>query len=469
MQRLNRLLTLLVVFALVVPIASAAEFFPYEVHKRTLDNGLDVIVIPTPEFKNVINWNTLILAGSRNEIEEGRTGLAHLFEHIAFRHKFEDPENSYDTRIEAIGAFDNAWTWFDVTYYHPVTFASNVVELADVQAERFVDLDFTERIYRTEAGAVLGEYRRNASNPALRMNEVLSDLIYGREHGYGHTTMGYLEDVEDMPNSYKSGKAFYEQYYRPNNAVVIVSGDVDTEQIFKLAEEYYGEWQPRDVPDLPEPPPVEGPKRGHVSWQSDVPPRMTVAWVVPAFEPGSESGAVLSIIGELLSGQTAPLFQELRYEKKVATGFNVGGISAMGFDPRPLEANVRFDKGMFDERGMELIEETEQDIIDGFDDLKNFSDRSDAEETLDALKSKFRYDMLSGLDSAHDIAQTFAIFYRFNRSPNVLDEIVDAVMELEPEDIDEFAAAHFVPSNRVVVTMAYEGAADDVDAETTAE
>lgn len=455
MQRWNRWLVTLLAVTLFLPVAAAQDFFPYEVHKKTLDNGLDVIVIPTPEFKDVINWNTLILAGSRNEIEQGRSGLAHLFEHIAFRHKFEDPANSYDTRIEAIGAFDNAWTWFDVTYYHPVTFASNVADLAEVQAERFVDMDFTERIYRTEAGAVLGEYRRNASNPGLRMDEVLSDLIYGREHGYGHTTMGYLADVEDMPNSYKSGKAFYEQYYRPNNAVVIVSGDVKPEQIFELAEQHYGSWQPREVPNLPDPPDVAGPKQGHVPWDSDVPPRMTVAYVVPEFQPGTEAGAVNAVIGELLGGQTAPLFQKLRYEKKSATAFWVGGMSAMGFDPRPLEANVRLDKAMFDERGKALLDETEQDIIDGFDALKNFSKRPDAEATLEAIKSKYRYDMLSALDSAHDIAETFAMFYRFNRSADVLDAVVASVERLEPGDIDEFARAHFVPSNRAVVTMAF--------------
>ena len=126
MRKLKSLVVLITAIAMLVPMMAFASFFPYEVHKRTLENGLDVIVIPTPEFKDVVNWNTLILAGSRNEIEKGRSGLAHLFEHIAFRHKFEDTENSYDTRIEAIGAFDNAWTWFDVTYYHPVTFASNI-------------------------------------------------------------------------------------------------------------------------------------------------------------------------------------------------------------------------------------------------------------------------------------------------------------------------------------------------------
>lgn len=461
MQRMKRYLVVLLLVGLAATAVLAEDFFPYEIHKRTLANGLDVVVIPTPEFRDVINWNTLILAGSRNEIERGRSGLAHLFEHIAFRHKFEDPENSYDTRIEAIGAFDNAWTWFDVTYYHPVTFASNVEELAAVQAERFVDMDFSERIYRTEAGAVLGEYRRNASDPGLRMDEVLSDLIYGREHGYGHTTIGYLADVEDMPNSYKAGKAFYEQYYRPNNAVVVVSGDVDPERIFALAQKHYGSWQPRPAPQLPDPPKFDGPLEGHVAWSSDVPPRMTVAYVVPAFEPGTETGAVLSVLGELLAGQTAPLFQELRYEKKTATSFYAGGQSSLGFDPRPFEAYVRLDKALYDTRGKALLEETEADVIEGFEELKNFSKRPGASETLAALKSKFRYDLLSGLDSAHDIAETFSMFYRFNRNPDVLDQIVEAVDGLEPADIDEFARTYFVPSNRAVVTMAFEGSSTD--------
>lgn len=260
MIRFQRLILILLVCAL-VPSAALARFFPYEIQKKTLENGLDVIVIETPEFKDVVNWNTLILAGSRNEIEEGRSGLAHLFEHIAFRHKFEDPSQSYDTRMEKIGAFDNAWTWFDVTYYHPVTFKQNLEELAAVQAERFVAMDFSERIYRTEAGAVLGEYRRIASDPSLRMDEVLSDLAFGRAHGYGHTTIGYLSDVENMPSSYRAGKEFYERWYRPNNAVVIVSGDVKAEEIFALVEKTYGSWERGPTPDLPDPQPIEGPNR----------------------------------------------------------------------------------------------------------------------------------------------------------------------------------------------------------------
>ncbi len=459
MSGANRLLMLMLCLLLMPAAGWAQNFFPYDIQKKTLDNGLDVIVIETPEFKDVVNWNTLILAGSRNEVEKGRTGLAHLFEHISFRHKYGDPANAYETRMEKIGAFDNAWTWFDVTYYHPVTFRQNLDELAKVQAERFLGMDFSEQIYRTEGGAVLGEYRRVASDPSLRMEEVLDDLVYGHEHGYGHTTMGYLADVKDMPNSYKSGKAFYETWYRPNNAVVIVVGDVKADEVFPLVEKTYGPWKQKEVPKLPAVPALNGPKTSHVAWPSDVPPRVDYSYEVPAFEPGSRDSSVILLLSELLGGQTAPLYQKLRYEKKVATSMFVGGQPAEGFDPRPLEVNVRIDKDLFDKQGEALIKGVESDIEAGFDELKNFSARPDAATTLTNLKSRFRYDLLSGLDSPAHIAETFAWFYKFDRSPKVFEEMVQGVNALTPQDIDQFAKTYFVPSRRAVVTMWHEGGA----------
>ncbi|MCS7312645.1 MAG: insulinase family protein, partial [Acidobacteria bacterium] len=171
--------------------------FPYPVYKRTLPNGLDVIVIETPEFKNVLSYNTLVLAGSRNETEPGKTGLAHLFEHILFRHRFQGRDGGYQDLIEKLGTHNNAWTWFDVTYYHPLTFTSNLTGrktaaeslpgLIELESSRFKALDFTEEIFKTETGAVLGEYRRLSSFPSLKLEERLMALMFPH-HPYGHTT-----------------------------------------------------------------------------------------------------------------------------------------------------------------------------------------------------------------------------------------------------------------------------------------
>ncbi|MEM7234709.1 MAG: pitrilysin family protein, partial [Planctomycetota bacterium] len=356
-------------------------------------------------------------------------------------------------KMEKIGAFDNAWTWFDVTYYHPVTFSSKFEDLASIQAERFLALDFPERIYRTEAGAVLGEYRRNASNPGMRMDEVLSDLAYGSAHGYGHTTMGYLDDVKTMPETYKAGVAFYDTYYRPNNAVVIVAGDVEVDATFALIERTHGAWKPKEIPKQPGPAPVAGPKRGHVDWDSPVAPQIAYAFRVPACRPGTKEAAIIAVASELISGRTSPLFKKLRYEKESVTAMSTSRMSAEGFDERMLETTVRVNKERYDKEGKALLDAIEADLAEGFEELAAFSKREGAEKLLASIRSKYRYDLLAELSSPHEISGVFSWYYRFDRDPKVLDKIVEAVGSLTPADVDAFAAKYFLPERRVVVTM----------------
>ncbi|MFC1679829.1 M16 family metallopeptidase, partial [Elusimicrobiota bacterium] len=116
---------------------ASAKVFPYPVLKKTLPNGLDILVIETPEFKDVLSYNTLVLAGARNEIEPGKTGLAHLFEHILFRHRLGGKDGGYGEAMGRLGTHNNAWTGFDTTYYHPLTFVSNLDRLIELEADRF--------------------------------------------------------------------------------------------------------------------------------------------------------------------------------------------------------------------------------------------------------------------------------------------------------------------------------------------
>ena len=458
-MRIIGLTILMAAAAAAGPLQAQEDFFPYEVHKRTLDNGLDVIVIPTSEFKDVLSYNTLVLAGARNELP-GKSGLAHLFEHILLRHRWNDQDQGYERAIEEMGAFNNAWTWFDVTFYHPLTFTSNLEVLVDLESDRFVNLDYTEKIFQTEAGAVLGEYRNSAANPGLRMSEVQSQLMYG-DYGYGHTTIGYLEDVKDMPNEYQAAVRFYDDYYRPNNVILIVSGDVEPDRIFQIAEKHYGDWQAADLPEIPEPGPVGGPEREHVDWQVDVPPRVQVGYRMPPHQTGSKSTAVGQLLPELLTSETAPLFQKLRYEKQLAAALFSGTSQYESFGPGPLLITAVLYKEKYEEQGDELFDEVIDDVELALQELKSFSGRPDAERTLEELKSKYAYDLLAQLDSPGDIAENFAWFYRFERDPEVFDKLVASVRALTPADIDAFAREYFTADNQVIVTLAYQGEATE--------
>jgi zinc protease len=449
---------LLVACLAVLTVSAQAQFFPYPVQKRTLANGLDVIVIETPEFRNVLSFNTLIMAGSGRENEKGRTGLAHLFEHIIFRHQHDTPA-AYQPAIEKLGAFNNAFTWYDITYYHPLTFTTNLDALAALEGSRFRELTYSERVFRTEAGAVYGEYRRNASDPGLRLEEVQGDLMYGTAHGYGHSTIGYLPDVKDMPNAFKSAQAFYDTYYRPNNAFVVVAGDVKADAVFAAVEKYYGPWKAKKIPEQPDPKPINGPKKQHETWESDIPPRVLVSWMVPPYVPGSAEAASMDVMADLMGGETAPLYKKLRYDEQVASDFGVDNQSSIGFDARPMSVYVTVAKDKYDAQGRPLLDRIDTDVAKAFEALSTFSSQPDASTRLEAIKSQLRYDILSSFNSPANIAQNFANYYRLSRDPQVLEKVAGGIAALKPTDIDAFAKKYFTPKNRVSVTLAGKGGA----------
>jgi zinc protease len=437
--------------------AATERVFPYPVHKKTLPNGLDLVVIETPEFKEVLSLNTLVLAGSRNETEPGKSGLAHLFEHILFRHRHGGVEGGYDDGITRLGAFNNASTWPDTTFYYPLTFTANLDRLLELESARFTALDFDEAIFKTEAGAVLGEYRRIASSPSLKLSEKQLELLFPH-HPYGHTVIGYYEDVVDMPNEYRAAVEFYDTYYRPNNSVIVVSGDVKAEVTLAKVGSFYQDWKRKDVPQVPltgSAPQRE--QRQHVGWNADVAPLLWVSHRMPAFRPGTGEAAVAQLLRELLVAEAAPLYKKLRYEKRWVSALYFADDSEFeSFDPAALTLAAQLFPEEMSVKGRRYFDEVASEIVTGIEDLKTFSQAADASRSLATLKSKYRYDFLAALASPAAIARIFAWYYRFDRDPEVLDKMLEAVARLTPPDIDRFAATHFVPANRAILTLARE-------------
>ncbi len=446
-----------------------AKVVPYTIHKKTLPNGLDVLVVETPEFKNVLSYNTLVMAGSRNELEKGKTGLAHLFEHILFRHAYKGQPGAYQDLMERLGTHNNAWTWFDVTFYHPLSFTSNLAGrtlgaeqlpgVMELEASRFRALDFNEKVFKTETGAVLGEYRNSSTFPTVRMSERLLALAFP-DHPYGHETIGYYEDVVDMPKHYAAARAFYDTYYRPNNCVLVIVGDVKADDVFAQAEARYRDWQPEPVQAVPEAAPLQGPGREHVGWPADVAPRLYLAYRQPRFETASVETAVGQLLAELLVSRSAPLYQKLRFEKQTVSelAFADGPRGFESFDPRLVIFDAQLFKEQYAQKGTAYLDEVIRDIEQGVEALKQFSRQKDAKQILQTLKSKYRYDFLAGMSSPAAIAENLAWYYRFQRDAEVFEKLLASVERLQPRDVDAFAQRYFDPQNQVIITMAYEGA-----------
>ena len=164
--------------------------------------------------------------GSRDEYEPGRSGFAHFFEHMMFRGTERYPSELYQKKLAEMGANANAYTTDDHTAYHISMTAEDLEQVLDLESDRFQNLSYPEVAFQTEAGAVYGEYRKSRTDPMFTLYESLMATAF-EQHTYGHTTLGYERDIAAMPTLYEYSRNFFRRYYRPENTVLFIAGDVD--------------------------------------------------------------------------------------------------------------------------------------------------------------------------------------------------------------------------------------------------
>src|SRR4249920_532480 len=182
------------------PRASAADVLPFKATERTLPNGLKVIIVPSG-FPNLVTVEIPVQTGSRNEVEPGKSGFAHFFEHLMFRGTPENPPEKYRQIMSKAGARDNASTSDDYTHYYSTFAKEHLERVLALYADMFQHLAYSEADFKTEARAILGEYNKNSAEPIRKLLEVQREQFY-KVHTYKHTTMGFITDIENMPSEY---------------------------------------------------------------------------------------------------------------------------------------------------------------------------------------------------------------------------------------------------------------------------
>ncbi|MCZ6649545.1 MAG: insulinase family protein, partial [Acidobacteria bacterium] len=190
-----------------VPSVTAAGVFPYEVKRHTLDNGLKILLIPMPADGLVSYWS-VVRTGSRDEVENGVTGFAHFFEHMMFRGSEKYPGPVYDDIVTSMGADANAYTTDDLTAYHLSITREDLPTVIDIESSRFMGLKYSEDEFKTESGAVYGEFRKGRTSPFFTLFEAIQFAAYD-VHTYKHTTIGFEDDIKDMPNQYDYSGSFF--------------------------------------------------------------------------------------------------------------------------------------------------------------------------------------------------------------------------------------------------------------------
>jgi zinc protease len=421
------------------PASAPSDILPFQASEKTLGNGLKVIVVPTG-FPNLVSLQIPVQTGSRNEVEPGKSGFAHFFEHMMFRGTKQYPPDVYGSIITKAGARQNAYTSDDLTNYH-ITFAKEDLEkILEIEADRFKNLAYTEEGFKTEARAVLGEYNKNSANPIRKILEVQREHAY-TTHTYKHTTMGFIKDIEDMPNQFDYSKTFFSRWYRPEKTTLIVAGDVDPNRVFALVEKYWGDWERGNFTvDIPQEPEHNGPVYAHVPWTSPTLPWVTVAFHGPAALQLTDQAA-FDTMYDLSFGQTSDLYKRLvEQEQKVDQLFYFGGPSV---DPTLFTVFARVK----DAKDAVYVRDQ---ILQVFAALR--SEKLDAKRVADA-KSSSRYAFVRSLDNTDAIASTIAGYAHFERSYDTINKYYRALAAVGPDEIQTTARKYLTDKNLVVTTL----------------
>src|SRR5688500_3541738 len=305
---------------------SSSDILPFKATERTLPNGLKVIIVPTG-FPNIVSLQIPVQTGSRNEIEPGKSGFAHFFEHIMSRGTKNQTQEDMMRLVTKAGARENAYTTDDFTNYY-ITFAKEDLEsMIGLQADRFQNLQYPEAEFKTEARAVLGEYNKNSANPVSKLFEALRQAAFSK-HTYAHTTMGFIKDIEDMPNQYEYSKEFFKRWYRPEYTTIIVAGDVTPAEVMPLIEKHWGKWERGSYKaEIPQEGAGTGPKYTHVNWTSPTLPYLAVSFRNPAFSETNKDNAALDFVSTLWFGPTSDIYKKLVQREQKVDGFSAGNTS----------------------------------------------------------------------------------------------------------------------------------------------
>jgi len=298
------------------PTVSADAVFNLPRQERELANGLKVIVVKT-DYPDIVSLQIPVQTGSRNEVEPGKTGFAHFFEHMMFRGTKNVTPEEFNAALKQAGADINAYTTDDYTNYHIDFTKADLETILALEADRFMNLSYGEDVFRTEALAVKGEYIKNSANPIRKLLEQVRDAHY-EKHTYKHTTMGFFEDIVAMPEQYEYSKLFFDRWYRPEKAAVILVGDLEFEPTFALVEKYFGPWQRGSYEaEIPVEPPGDGPTSVYVPLETPTQPWIAVAFRGPGFNPNEIDTAAVRVLAQHYFSGNSDLYRKLVLERQV--------------------------------------------------------------------------------------------------------------------------------------------------------
>ena len=418
---------------------SDEKILPYPIMQKKLANGLNVVTVPY-DSPGLAAFYIVIRAGSRDEIEKGKTGFAHFFEHMMFRGTEKYSKEKYSEVLKSTGASANANTSEDRTVYHMTGSAAKLETMFEVESDRFQNLKYSLQDFKTEAGAVKGEYTKNSASPYVQLNEKVSETAF-KTHTYAHTTMGYFNDIVDMPNQYDYSIEFFKRFYRPEYATIIVVGDVTAANVEALSDKYFGKWQRGNYVSKiqPEPPQTEI-RYTHIQ-KTGFPPYLNLNYKSPAFNDQEMDMPALDVLSSILFSEKSEL-----YKKLVLTEQKVRGIQGGASDSR--------DPNLFSIGASMVKADDMQYVKDEITKALEASKIKKADpQVLADTKSHLKYSFAMSIDNPTSIAESLSHYTWITGDPESLNRLYALYDKVTAEDLIRVAKQYFTNETLTVATI----------------
>ena len=400
-----------------------ANSLPKHFHK-TLDNGMQIVVIPLANESGVITSDIYYKVGSQNEVL-GKTGMAHMLEHLSFKSTKNLSEGEFDTIVKKGGGVNNASTGFDKTHYYIKTSTKNLPKTLELFSELMHNLLLKDDEFQKERDVVAEERRlRTDNNPMgyLYFRLFNTHFVY---HPYHWLPIGFMEDI--LSWKIEDIRAFYESYYQPKNAILVVSGDIKPETVFNEAKKYFGKLEnKKDIPNLQiVEPKVDGAKRVELHKESNKVDTIAIAYSIPNF--AHEDQMALSVISQILSGGKSSRFDSELIDKKRL--FN----TVYAYNMELKDPGIFLIMGMLNEKTKPEI--GEKSILAILDDIKK---HGITKEELNRAKINMRAEFIFSLESSSSVANLFGDYYAMGDIQPLLD-YEDKLDKITLDDIKKVA------------------------------
>ena len=406
-------------------------------YTKTLENGLQVVVIPMQNGSNVITTDIFYKVGSGDEIM-GKSGIAHMLEHLNFKSTKNLKAGEFDTIVKGFGGVNNASTGFDYTQYYIKSSSDNLSKSLQLFAELMQNLNLKDEEFQPERDVVLEERRwRTDNNPTGYLYFRLFNNTY-LYHSYHWTPIGFANDIKNW--TIEDIKEFHRAYYQPQNAIIIVAGDIKPETVFESAEKEFGAIKNVKMPlkkHMVEPE-QDGARRVEIQKESEV-EILAIAYHIPNFQHKDQ--VALSALSELLSsGKSSRLNALLIDEKKLVN--TIYSYNMENKDPGIYLFMAVCNPGV-------KAEEVEKILLEQIELIKT---QEVSKEELEKVKLNTKSDFIFGMENSSSLVSLYGSYLARGDIKPLL-EYEKNLEALTPKDIKEAANRYFNKKNSTTVIL----------------